>query len=470
MAIKTILLVDDDASQRKVIEFWLREEGYSTLTAGDGKTALPILEERSPDLVVADIRMPSMDGLELLSRIRAINQDTPVILMTAFGTVNNAVDAMKLGATDYLLKPLNPDELKIIVRRALERQDLLDENRSLRKLADAGLRFESLVGCSQKMRDVFELALQVARRDSTVVLTGESGTGKELLARAIHQNSLRVGKPFVAINCGAIPEALVESELFGHRKGSFTGAISDRVGKFEAANEGTVFLDEIAELKPELQVRLLRVLQEREIDKVGHSQPIKINVRVLAATNRDLRKLIEDGRFREDLFYRLSVVTIHIPALRDRKEDIPLLADHFLQKWCSRYELPLISISGEVLEILKGYNWPGNVRELENVIERLAVLNKGEAIRPEDLPLEVRQAKNRVANITLELPDGGISLEDVEKEILFRALEKYQGNQTRAAQYLNITRKTLIYRIEKYGIKPPLSETEITGLSPAEEK
>jgi two-component system NtrC family response regulator len=470
MAIKTILLVDDDASQRKVIEFWLREEGYSTLTAGDGKTALPILEERSPDLVVADIRMPGMDGLELLSRIRAINQDTPVILMTAFGTVNNAVDAMKLGATDYLLKPLNPDELKIIVRRALERQDLLNENQSLRKLADAGLRFESLVGCSQKMRDVFELALQVSRRDSTVVLTGESGTGKELLARAIHQNSLRSGKPFVTINCGAIPEALIESELFGHRKGSFTGAISDRVGKFEAANEGTVFLDEIAELKPELQVRLLRVLQEREIDKVGHSQPIKINVRILAATNRDLRKLIEDGRFREDLFYRLSVVTIHIPALRDRKEDIPLLADHFLQKWCSRYELPLISISGEVLEILKRYNWPGNVRELENVIERLAVLNKGEAIRPEDLPLEVRQAKNRVANITLELPEGGISLEDVEKEILLRALEKNRGNQTHAAQYLNITRKTLIYRMEKYGIKPPLSETETTGLSPAEEK
>jgi two-component system NtrC family response regulator len=470
MAIKTILLVDDDASQRKVIEFWLREEGYSTLTAGDGKTALPILEERSPDLVVADIRMPGMDGLELLSRIRAINQDTPVILMTAFGTVNNAVDAMKLGATDYLLKPLNPEELKIIVRRALERQDLLDENRSLRKLADAGLRFESLVGCSQKMRDVFELTLQVSRRDSTVVLTGESGTGKELLARAIHQNSLRIGKPFVTINCGAIPEALVESELFGHRKGSFTGAISDRVGKFEAANEGTVFLDEIAELKPELQVRLLRVLQEREIDKVGHSQPIKINVRILAATNRDLRKLIEDGRFREDLFYRLSVVTIHIPALRDRKEDIPLLTDHFLQKWCSRYQLPLISISGEALEILKKYNWPGNVRELENVIERLAVLNKGEAIRPEDLPLEMRQAKNRIANITLELPDGGISLEHVEKEILLRALEKNRGNQTHAAQYLNITRKTLIYRMEKYGIMPPLSEAEISGLSPAEEK
>jgi two-component system NtrC family response regulator len=470
MAIKTILLVDDDASQRKVIEFWLREEGYSTLTAGDGKSALPILEERSPDLVVADIRMPGMDGLELLSRIRAINQDTPVILMTAFGTVNNAVDAMKLGATDYLLKPLNPEELKIIVRRALERQDLLDENRSLRKLADAGLRFENLVGCSQKMRDVFELTLQVSRRDSTVVLTGESGTGKELLARAIHQNSLRIGKPFVTINCGAIPEALVESELFGHRKGSFTGAISDRVGKFEAANEGTVFLDEIAELKPELQVRLLRVLQEREIDKVGHSQPIKINVRILAATNRDLRKLIEDGRFREDLFYRLSVVTIHIPALRDRKEDIPLLTDHFLQKWCSRYQLPLIAISGEALEILKKYNWPGNVRELENVIERLAVLNKGEAIRPEDLPLEMRQAKNRIANITLELPDGGISLEDVEKEILLRALEKNRGNQTHAAQYLNITRKTLIYRMEKYGIKPPLSEAEISGLSPAEEK
>ncbi len=468
MADKTVLLVDDDASQRKVIEFWLQEEGYTTLATGDGKAALRILEERSPHLVIADIRMPGMDGLELLSRIRAIDEDTPVILMTAFGTVNNAVEAMKLGAADYLLKPLNSDELKLIVRRALERQDLLDENRSLRKLADAGLRFESLVGCSQKMREVFELALQVSRRDSTVLLTGESGTGKELLARAIHQNSLRVGKPFVTINCGAIPEALVESELFGHRKGSFTGAISDRVGKFEAANEGTVFLDEIAELKPDLQVRLLRVLQEREIDKVGHSQPIKINVRILAATNRDLRKLIEDARFREDLFYRLSVVTIHIPPLRERREDIPLLVDHFLQKWCSRYALRPISITPQALEILACYNWPGNVRELENVIERLAVLNKGEAIQAEHLPPEMRQVKNHVANITLELPDGGISLEDVEKEILVRALEKYKGNQTHAAQYLNITRKTLIYRMEKYGLKPSSSETDTTSPTPAE--
>lgn len=320
---KPILIVDDDAGQRRLIEFWLQEEGYSTLLASDGKAGLQLFEEKSPRLVIADIRMPGMDGVDLLSRIKGINQDTPVMLVTAFGTVDNAVEAMKLGAADYILKPLNANELKMIVRRALEHMQLLEENRYLRDFADTGFRFENLVGRSRKMREVCDLALQVARRDSTVLVTGESGTGKELFAKAIHQNSLRSAKPFVTINCGAIPETLIESELFGHRKGSFTGALADRMGKFEAANEETVFLDEISEMKPSLQVKLLRVIQEREIDKIGHPHPIKVNVRILAATNRSLRNLIEDGQFRDDLFYRLSVVTLNLPPLRERKEDIP---------------------------------------------------------------------------------------------------------------------------------------------------
>jgi two-component system, NtrC family, response regulator AtoC len=450
-----ILIVDDDASQRRLIEFWLQEEGYPTLVANDGMAGLHTFEQKSPCLVIADIRMPGMDGLDLLGRIKGINQDTPVVLITAFGTVGNAVDAMKLGAADYILKPLNADELKLCVHRALERQQLVDENRYLRDFADTAFRFENLIGQSRKMRDVFDVATQVARRDSTLLLTGETGTGKELLAKAIHQNSLRAKKPFITINCGAIPENLIESELFGHRKGSFTGALADRVGKFEAANEGTVFLDEIGDLTPSLQIRLLRVIQEREIDKIGYPQAIKVNVRILAATHRNLKALVEDGQFREDLFYRLSVVTVNLPPLRERKEDIPLLAGHFLKKQCAKYQIPPVSISEEAFEVLAQHNWPGNVRELENVVEHLVVLGKGDVVKPEHLPADIREHRSRVANISLKLPEEGISLEDVEKEILLQALERHDWHQTKAARYLSISRKTLIYRMEKYGLTPP---------------
>jgi two-component system NtrC family response regulator len=307
------------------------------------------------------------------------------------------------------------------------------------------------------MRDVFNLASQVARRDTTVLVTGESGTGKELIAKAIHQNSLRAGKPFITVNCGAIPENLIESELFGHRKGSFTGAIADRTGKFEAANEGTVFLDEVGELPINLQVRLLRVIQEREIDKIGFPKPIPVNVRIIAATNRDLRKLIEDGQFREDLFYRLSVVTVELPPLRERRDDIPLLISHFLKKHCSRYALKVPSVADEAIDLLSRYDWPGNVRELENVVEHAVVLGVSEEVRSENLPAPIRQAKSRVAAINLKLPDDGIDLEAVEKEILEQALEKNGWNQTRAARYLNISRKTLIYRMEKFALGAPES-------------
>jgi two-component system NtrC family response regulator len=455
MANQLILVVDDDASQRRLIEFWLKEDGYTVVTASDGHAGLQMFTETTPALVIADIRMPGLSGLDLLGRIKAINADTPVILITAFGTVGDAVDAMKLGAADYVLKPLNADELKVNVQRALQHQQLVDENRYLRDFSDVAFRFENLVAGSRKMRDVFNLAAQVARRDSTVLVTGESGTGKELLAKAIHQNSLRVAKPFITVNCGAIPENLIESELFGHRRGSFTGAVADRVGKFEAANEGTVFLDEIGELPINLQVRLLRVIQEREIDKIGFPKPIPINVRIVAATNRDLRTLIEDGQFREDLFYRLSVVTVELPPLRERRDDIPLLLTHFLKKHCTRYQLAVPSVSDEALELLTRYHWPGNVRELENVIEHAVVLGPADVIRIEDLPAHIRHATSRVTSISLKLPDEGIDLEEVEKEILLQALEKNQWNQSRAARYLNLSRKTLIYRMEKFGLAEP---------------
>lgn len=447
-----ILVVDDDASQRRLIEFWLQEDGHTTVTASDGLNGLRAFEQHAPSLVITDIRMPGMTGLDLLGRIKALNPDIPVILVTAFGTVNDAVEAMKLGAADYVLKPLNAEELKVNVRRALERQELVDENRQLRELTSSTFRFENIIAQSRKMRNVLEVAAQVAPRDSTVLLTGESGTGKELLAKAIHQNSTRRGKPFVAVNCGALPEALAESELFGHRKGAFTGAIADRAGKFEAANEGTVFLDEIGELPLSLQVKLLRVIQEREIDKIGNPTPIKVNVRIIAATNRDLKNRVEDNEFREDLYYRLSVVTIEIPPLREHREDIPLLLHHFLDKLQRRYNVPALKITDEAIERLTQYNWPGNVRELENVTERLVVLSKGTTISEADLPPDIRTTESRIASINLKLPEEGISLEEVEKELLLRALEKYNGNQTQAAKYLNISRKTLIYRMEKYGI------------------
>jgi two-component system NtrC family response regulator len=450
-----ILIVDDDASQRRLIEFWLQEEGYSTLTAVDGAAGLKTFEQHIPALVITDIRMPGLSGLDLLSRIKAANPDTAVILVTAFGTVNDAVEAMKLGAADYVLKPLNADELKVNVHRALERQELVEENRQLRDFAGSTFRFENIITQSHKMRNVLEIAGQVAARDSTVLLTGESGTGKELLAKAIHQNSLRAGKPFITVNCGAIPESLAESELFGHRKGSFTGASSDRAGKFEAANEGTVFLDEVGELALPLQVKLLRVIQEREVDKIGSPHPVKVNVRMLAATNRNLRNLVEDGSFREDLYYRLSVVAIELPPLRERRDDIPLLARHFLKQYADRYGIPDLSVSEDAMEKLIHYIWPGNVRELQNVIERMAVLAKNSVLQVDDLPEEIRRAESRVASIGLKLPEAGIDLEEVEKEILLQALERHDWNQTHAARYLNISRKTLIYRMEKFALLPP---------------
>jgi len=462
-----ILLVDDNESQRRVVEFWLKEENYQVTSTPSADAALKLASEHRFDLVISDIKMPGLSGIDLLVHLREHTPGIPVILITAFGTVSDAVGAMKLGAFDYVLKPLNGDELKVIAGRALDHGKLVDENRYLRAFAEKTTRFESLVGHSKKMVELFELAAQVAQRESTVLITGESGTGKELLAKAIHLNSPRRRGPFVVVNCGAIPETLIESELFGHKKGSFTGAVADKVGKFEAANQGTVFLDEISELKPSLQVHLLRVIQEREVDKIGETRPVKVNVRIIAATNRNLTNMVEDGSFREDLYYRLSVVRVQVPPLRERREDIPLLVDHFLRTFSERYGLPARRMHPQALGLLESYNWPGNVRELENVIESAVVLSKRDELSAEDLPENIRRQESRIAKIYLDIPEDGISLEDVEKELLIKALEKAEWNQSKAARLLNITRKTLVYRMEKYGLvsstgaaTEPLAESE----------
>ncbi|MBI4486429.1 MAG: sigma-54-dependent Fis family transcriptional regulator [Acidobacteria bacterium] len=450
--LQTILLIDDDDSLRRVVEYNLHEEGYRVVTAADGTTGLQAFQSQPVELVLTDIRMPEMDGLELLTRLKAMQPDLPVIVLTAHGTINSAVDAMKLGASDYLTKPFNREQLKAAVRKALDVAALTTENRNLRQMVAERFSFASMIAGSRTMRAVTETAARVAQGDTTVLLEGESGTGKELLAKAIHVHSARAKGPFVTINCGAIPEQLLESELFGHRRGSFTGAVTDKQGKFEAAHRGTIFLDEIGELPQLLQVKILRVLQEREIDKVGETRSIKVDVRVIAATNRDLEKMIADGTFRDDLYYRLAVVSIRVPPLRERADDIPLLVDHFLAKHAEKLGRQRPVVEKTVYSAFNLYSWPGNIRELENVIERALVLDEDGTIGLDDLPDRMRTREHRVANLRMELPDEGISLEDVERELLLAALEKHNWNQTRAAAYLNITRSTLVYRMEKFAL------------------
>ena len=450
---KTVLLIDDDDSLRRVVEYNLHEEGYRVVTAADGTSGLQAFQAQPIDLVLTDIRMPEMDGLELLTRLKSMHADLPVIILTAHGTIDSAVEAMKLGAFDYLTKPFNREQLKAAVRKAFDVAALATENRYLRQVVAERFSFASMIAGARGMRAVTETAARVAQGDTTVLLEGESGTGKELLAKAIHFHSARKKGPFVTINCGAIPEQLLESELFGHRRGSFTGAVTDKQGKFEAAHRGTIFLDEIGELPTLLQVKILRVLQEREIDKVGETRSIKVDVRVIAATNRDLEKMIADGTFRDDLYYRLAVVSIRVPPLRERSDDIPLLVDHFLGKHTEKLGRPRPTVEKSVYSAFNLYSWPGNIRELENVIERALVLDKNGSIGLDDLPDRLRTREHRVANLRMELPDEGISLEDVERELLLAALEKHNWNQTRAAAFLNITRSTLVYRMEKFDLR-----------------
>lgn len=457
---KTVLLVDDDQSLRRVLEYQLQEEGYGVIAVTSGEAALDQFHARPVDVIVTDVKMPGMDGIELLSRIKTVQPDLPVIMLTAHGTISSAVEAIKLGALDYLTKPFTREQLRMSIANALDVAALKTENRRLRAIVAERFSLSNMIAGARAMRGVVEMASRVAPTDTTVLLSGESGTGKELLAKAIHLHSERKRQPFVTVNCAAIPENLIESELFGHRRGAFTGAAADKQGKFEAANKGTIFLDEIGELPLQMQVKILRVLQEREIDKVGDPKPMKVDVRIIAATNRDLEKMIADGTFRHDLYYRLAVVAIRMPSLRERADDIPLLVEHLLAKHGERLGRPLPAVDREVRAVLNLYAWPGNIRELENVIERALVLDRDGVIALDDLPDHLRASEGRLGRLRIELPDEGISLDDVERDLIVAALEKHDWNQTKAAAYLDITRSTLMYRVRKFGLE---RETPPTG-------
>ena len=445
-----IVVVDDDSSVRRVLKMQLQEAGYDVALAADGEEARNIIDEHRPKLVITDLRMPCSDGLDLLRHIREGGQETTVIIITAFATVDTAVAAMKAGAYDYISKPIDYDALVLAVHRAMERQNLLEEVRNLRSALDGRYGFENIVGRSKSLLSVLELASRVAQHDSTVLIRGETGTGKELLARAIHHNSRRKAQPFVTINCGAIPKELLESELFGHTRGAFSGAYTAKPGRIEMADGGTLFLDEVGELSLDMQVKLLRLLQHGEVDKIGSTATRSVNVRVVAATNRNLLAMMEDGTFREDLYYRLAVVPLELPPLRERRDDIPELAQFLFRKHKDRHGLNGLRLSASVMPHLSRYRWPGNVRELENVVERLVVLSAGDDITEADLPDSFRSSPQSRESFLLELPDDGISLEAVERELLLRALERFQWNQTQAARYLDISRRTLIYRMEKH--------------------
>jgi DNA-binding NtrC family response regulator len=446
----SILLIDDDDSLRRVMEFSLTGAGHTVQTAASGEDGLRLFEKGTFDAVITDITMPGMSGMEVLSKVHNHSPTIPVIVITAYGTIESAVEAMKQGAFDYITKPFNRDELRLTLERAIKMRRLERENVELRAEVTDRYCFESIIGSSEKMKELLDLAGRVAASDANVLITGESGTGKELLAKGVHFNSRRANEPFIAVNCAAIPETLIESELFGHVKGSFTGAVRDKEGKFELADGGTLFLDEIGDLRIDLQAKILRALQEREVDRVGGDKPLSVDVRVIAATNKDIEHAVKEGSFREDLYYRLNVITLFIPPLRERKEDIPLLVNHFLKKFNAEAD---VHVDAPALSALTAYGWPGNVRELENVIERASVLKRGPLITRDELPEKLKKERTDVEDFILNLPEQGISLEALEKSLIIKALDKHKGNQTRAAEFLGITRPTLIYRMDKFKLK-----------------
>jgi DNA-binding NtrC family response regulator len=450
---RRILVADDDESLRWVTQVQLQRAGYEVLAAENGQAALELLRDTAVDLVITDLKMPGMSGLDLLRQVRLEFPETNVIVVTAYGTVETAVEAMKAGAFDYITKPVNPEELKLTAARALEHVALREEVRNLRASLDRKYGFENLLGRSPAWLQLLDMASRAARAHSTVLLRGETGTGKDLLARAIHRNSPRKDRPFVAINCGAIPRELIESELFGHVRGAFTGAVANRKGQAEMAEGGTLFLDEIGELPLELQVKLLRLVQQGEVAKLGASGATRVDVRIIAATNRNLQAMVEDGAFREDLYYRLSVIPLDLPPLRERPEDIPELVEHFFVQSREKNGRPNLVLPPCLLPHFTSYRWPGNVRELENVVERLVVLSPGDQITLEDLPDFLRRSRSTVEELRLDLPPQGISLEAVEKELILRALEKFNWNQSQAARYLDLSRKTLIYRMDKFKLR-----------------
>jgi two-component system NtrC family response regulator len=443
-----ILIIDDDTSLRRVLEYNLQEEGYGVVAAANGGEGLACFDDLQPDLVITDLKMPGVSGFQVLKIIREKAPGLPVIVITAFGAVETAVEAMKLGAYDYITKPFNRDALRLTVRKALEMRGLSEENRRLRAELTDRAEFRNIIGVSRAMEQVFAVVRKVADTDATVLITGESGTGKELVAKAIHSLSSRRSAPFVAINCAAIPRDLLESELFGHVRGAFTGAVRDKQGKFQLAEGGTIFLDEVGDLPVELQPKLLRALQEREIEPVGGTGTRKLDVRVVAATNSDMTEACAAGRFREDLYYRLAVIEVALPPLRARSEDIPLLMKHFT----GSFGAPAVAFDADALAAFQVYAWPGNVRELENTVERLMIMRNGDLITREDLPAKFGSEALVRGGLIINLPAEGYPLEQLEREVVIEALERCGWNQTAAARFLSIPRHTLIYRMEKYRI------------------
>lgn len=458
----TVLIVEDEAKMSRLLSLTLAEEGYSTLTALDAESGLKILRSEPVDLVITDFKLPGISGLEFLQAVKRTNAELPVVVMTAYGTVNTAVEAMKSGASDYVLKPFALDEMKLIVRKELDVHRLRQENRSLREALGQRYEFKNIVARSARMQEVLATVVRVASTSSTVLLAGESGVGKDLIARAIHEHSRRASGPFVKINSTAIPETLLESELFGYEKGAFTGATTSKPGKFELADGGTLFLDEIGDVPPATQVKLLRVLQEREFERLGGTKTLKVDVRMVAATNRDLRAALEQGAFREDLYYRLNVVPINIPPLRQHKEDIPALVDHFIQLHASEAGKTIRSITPEALKLLTDFHWPGNVRELENIIERALALSEKDVIEAGDIRLDVAAPRGILPGTApvdprASFPPEGMTLDAFEDEIIREALRRADGNKSQAARLLGLSRNALRYRLSKMGME---DETE----------
>lgn len=453
-----ILVVDDEESIREFLEIMLKKEGYEVTAAEDGLKAKEALTKKSFDMVISDLQMPNMTGLELLKWVVETTPETVFMMITAFGTTENAVEAMKMGAYDYLTKPFKIDEVRINVANALRSKNLEVENKVLKKEMQKEYSFQNMIGNSEPMHRIFDLIKRVSMAPTNVLITGESGTGKEVVAKAIHFNGPLKDKPFVTINCGAIPEQLMESEMFGHKKGSFTSAISDKQGLFEVADGGSLFLDEVGELPVAIQVKLLRAIQERVIRRVGATEDVKVDVRIIAATNRDLEQMVKQGTFRQDLFYRLNVINIKTPSLRERKDDIPLLATHFLKKYNDRLGKNIGAISTEVLDIMKKYDYPGNVRELENIIERTVALEAGSTILPESLPpfVNTPQGRKLASSNEIEVGPEGVELDKVmgqiEKELIVKAIHAAGGVKKKAAKLLHITFRSMRYRVEKYNL------------------
>lgn len=461
-----ILIVDDEQSYRQLLSLVFEGDGHSIRTAKNGKEAFDLLNQDPADVVISDVRMPDMDGIALLREAREVLPDIGVVLMTAFATVDTARDAFILGADDFIQKPFDVEELKLIVKKTLEKQALVNENRAFKRAQRERGSVKNIVGTSDKMQAIYQMIETVAEVHSTVLVTGESGTGKELVARAIHDLSPRAEKPFISINCGAFTETLLESELFGYVKGAFTGANTNRKGLFEAADEGTIFLDEIGEMSTAMQVKLLRVLQEKKVRPVGAHEEGSIDARVIAATNRDLKAMTEEGTFREDLFYRVSVIPIGLPPLRERQEDIPELAEHFIRKFCAQAGRDL-TISPKAMQILESYAWHGNVRELEHTIERAVALEREDEIQPERLPDHITNYNPARIDAEFDLPDEGINLSshlgNLEKTYVVEALRRTSGNQTKAADLLDMPVRSLRHLLDKHSIRSLSAQMRSSG-------